>query len=292
MTTAGLSTSTSTADVCLSCGCGHPLDDHQDSRNITLSVLTGAADAVGIGLGEAAANIAEGVDQLPVASDEALVAEALSRPELLVDIDGVLGFLTETTVTALNAHFQLDLVVSEMRDYWLEAVLPEDQSEWLVAQYQRGVTYANVAPDYSAIAALGAASRAGYWIIVSSDRPPATAGAVTAAWLEKWRVPHDRIELRGKGGKLAIAESYGLERPLILIDDDPRKMETVARPGVEVWAPQRPWTPEPPLPPHCWVFERWADALSRLGVTSLVPVPQFSRDAGPALESAGTKTGG
>ncbi len=272
--------------MCLSCGCGRPLDDHGDSRNITLATLSGAADAGGVSVPEAAGNIVEGVENEPDGPLEAIIADRLSRPTLLVDIDGVLGFLTETVVTALNAHFGTQLVVSEMTDYWLEEVLPKEQSDWLVALFQKGITYANVAPDYSAIAALDACHRGGYSIIVSSDRPPETTGQVTRAWLEKWRVPHDHIELRGKGGKLAISKEYGPDRPMVLLDDDPRKMTTVARPGVEVWAPQRPWTPRPPYPAHCWVFGKWADVLHRLGLSSNVPVPQFSRDAGPATHSA------
>lgn len=43
--------------MCLSCGCGHPDDAHEDSRHITRLVLESAADAAGIEPEEAASNI-------------------------------------------------------------------------------------------------------------------------------------------------------------------------------------------------------------------------------------------
>lgn len=46
--------------MCLSCGCGSPNDDHGDPRNITMTELQEAAEAAGISVDEAAANILEG----------------------------------------------------------------------------------------------------------------------------------------------------------------------------------------------------------------------------------------
>jgi len=45
--------------MCLSCGCFEPANDHQDSRNITLLDLRCAAEAVGISVTEAAANLGQ-----------------------------------------------------------------------------------------------------------------------------------------------------------------------------------------------------------------------------------------
>jgi Putative phage serine protease XkdF len=49
--------------MCMSCGCvlagtGAPDDDHGDPRNLTTQAIAAAADAAGIALGQAAANIA------------------------------------------------------------------------------------------------------------------------------------------------------------------------------------------------------------------------------------------
>lgn len=211
--------------------------------------------------------------------------QVAERPVIVSDIDGVIGFLTETTVTALNAHFGTSLVVSDMTSYWIEDTLPAEQSRWLTAQFARGVTYANVAPDYSAIAALTALHDAGYHVIVSSDRPPDTTAAATGAWLAKWRVPHDEVRLLGRGGKKQVLSTYGPHKPAILFDDDPAKAVTVARDGVQVWSPARPWTPKNwHRYPNYWVFPSWDAVLDRLGVDPDVPIPQFSRAAGPALQ--------
>lgn len=43
--------------MCASCGCRHPNDTHDDSRNITMLDLTSAADAAGIAVDEVAHNI-------------------------------------------------------------------------------------------------------------------------------------------------------------------------------------------------------------------------------------------
>lgn len=47
--------------VCLSCGCNEPENPHGDSRNITIVDLQSAADAAGISLVRAAANILQTV---------------------------------------------------------------------------------------------------------------------------------------------------------------------------------------------------------------------------------------
>lgn len=267
--------------MCASCGCGIPFLKN-DPRAITYGDLAQAATDAEITVPQVVANLAASVDQ--VESPQQSLDAIIQRPTILSDIDGVLGFLTETIVTALDGHFGLGIVVSDMDYYWIEDTLAPDQQEWLIQQFQRGVFYANVAPDYAAIAALNAIHAGGYEVIVSSDRPPATTRLVTEQWLDKWRVAHDEIILRGKGGKLSIAEEHGPGDPLILIDDDPRKMQTVPRPGVEVWAPQRPWTPKNWRDyDGVWVFEQWADVLKRLGLPTDVPVPQFSRCAGPAV---------
>ena len=134
-----------------------------------------------------------------------------------------------------------------------------------------------------AIAALNAIHAAGHHVIVSSDRPPATTQRATLDWLAKWRVSCDEVRLLGRGGKRQVLAAYGPDNPAVLIDDDPAKALTVARPGVQVWSPQRPWTPAAwQRYPNYWVFPSWTAVLERLGVPTDVPIPQFSRAAGPA----------
>lgn len=54
--------------MCVTCGCGIPEDNHGDERNITLSELQAAAEAVGITLEEAVDNINEATSQSTGAS--------------------------------------------------------------------------------------------------------------------------------------------------------------------------------------------------------------------------------
>ena len=49
--------------MCLVCGGGNANDDHGDARSITLDKLKQAAEAQGVGVDEAAANILEGVSK-------------------------------------------------------------------------------------------------------------------------------------------------------------------------------------------------------------------------------------
>jgi len=271
--------------MCLTCGCNRLYDDHGDQRNITMRTLE-AATRTGAFYGtvdQALQNLNNTIQGKP--DPDVTLASAILRPSLLFDIDGVLGFLTETIVAALNAHFGLNLVVSDMRNYWIEDDLEPDQSKWLIEQFQRGVFYENVAPDYSAIAAVQALHHDGYEVIVSSDRPPETTRDATIRWLKKWRIPYDQLVLQGRGGKVAIAAAHGPSDPLWAFDDDPRKAMTIPRPGVELWIPLRPWTPKgigdrPGVHP----FDAWTDVLKAAGVNTMVQIPQFSRSAGPASE--------
>jgi hypothetical protein len=49
-------------DMCLSCGCGEPNENHGDPRNITMQKLEEAAEAANISTQEAAQNIVEGLE--------------------------------------------------------------------------------------------------------------------------------------------------------------------------------------------------------------------------------------
>lgn len=274
--------------MCLDCGCHQPLNQHGDARHITYPDLQDAAVASGITPQQAAENIAATTHEIHLtpAPAEAFSARA-ARPVLISDIDGVLAFLTETITTALNAHFGTNVVVSQMHNYWIEQDLPSAQRAWLEHQFQRGVFYENCAPDYAAIAALGAMHLDGYHVIVSSDRPAHTRPE-TDRWLAEWRVPHDEVVINGPGSKKALVAAHGPEHPAVLFDDDPSKATTIARPGVEVWSPQRPWTPKDwKRYPNYWVFPDWDSVLERLGVHAEVSVPQLTHTAGPAYTPHG-----
>jgi len=237
---------------------------------------------------EAARNILTGQRALQRASDPfSSFIDGFSRPVLIFDQDGVLAFLTEAIVTALNARYGLGLLASNLRTYWIEQVLSPEQSLWLSnVFFQSPATYANLAPDLSGIAACNALHQAGFYVILSSDRPKTVRG-VTDDWLTKWRVQASEVVIDGRGSKDALCEKHGPTNPCILFDDNPTKWLTVARPGVEVWSPSRPWTPANwKAYKNVWVFDSWDQVLERLGVSSDVPIPAFSR-AVPANTAAG-----
>lgn len=270
--------------MCLTCGCGVGFDDHGDPRHITDADLAAAADAAGITPAAAAGNILAA--RTPPTDPVAAFVAAATRPTIVCDIDGVLAFFAETMTTVLNAHFGLSLLASELTSYRVEDTLDQAQRDWWATQLGRGVLYSNVAPDYSGIGALNAIHAAGYHVIISSDRPT-TAQTATRRWLARWRVAHDEVILAGKGGKRRVLADYGPDDPAVLIDDDPTKAITVARPGVEVWAPTRPWIPTSSYP-NWWVFGSWAQVLARLGVDHDVSIPMFSTDspANPGVPSS------
>jgi hypothetical protein len=73
--------------VCLDCGCHRVMDDHQDDRHITLADLAGAADASGLPVGAAAANILSTIWWLLEVGPPAAVVDA--PPDVEADADDV-----------------------------------------------------------------------------------------------------------------------------------------------------------------------------------------------------------
>lgn len=55
--------------MCLTCGCGQPHELHDDPRNLTYADLAAAAQAAGIGVETAAANLTEAVHHVHTAPD-------------------------------------------------------------------------------------------------------------------------------------------------------------------------------------------------------------------------------
>jgi hypothetical protein len=251
--------------VCLTCGCHQPLVDHGDGRNITHQELVAAADAAGITPGRAVANLVATESAMHGTLDAAaLFTAAASRPTVVSDLDGVLAFTTEAALTAVNARFGLNLLVDEQVTYSLAQRLNREQGMWLTGLFSRSTFLANLAPDGHALDALDAMHAAGIEVLLCTERPPSTKTA-TAAWLSTWDVSHDDLLMPGPGGKPAALAAYGPANPAVLIDDDPSKWLTVARPGLPVWTPRRPWTPTTSAAyANVWVFDSWDQVLSRL----------------------------
>jgi hypothetical protein len=193
-----------------------------------------------------------------------IFAAEATRPLVVCDIDNVLAWHAEAVCIAVNARFGTSYLVSRMTAYPFNSMLEMEQARWLAQHTSRDPWIANLAPDHEAIAALTAIQAAGNRLIVSSGRPAETAAA-TGKWLDCWQVPRDGTRLEGPGSKQAALAGCGPATPGVLIDDDPRKWLTVARPGVEVWCPSRPWTPQRRSYPNVRVFSSWAEPLGWLG---------------------------
>lgn len=254
--------------MCLTCGCHLPLTDHGDARNITHQDLVAAAEAADITPDRAVANLVSTEQATGDSVDPAdLFAAAAARPTIVCDIDGVLAWTAEAILTALNARFGLSLLVEQMTSYSPAALVSREQAAWLDRQLQWGPFYANLAPDHHALDALDTLHTAGFELTVCTERPD-TAQTATSRWLSTWDVPHDRFAMPGRGGKPGVLAPYGPTNPAVLIDDDPSKWLTVARGGVPVWTPSRPWTPANwQHYPNVWVFTAWDELVSRLGVS-------------------------
>ena len=109
------------------------------------------------------------------------------------------------------------------------------------------------------------AAKAGLDVTVCTERDESLT-ALTQAWLAFWGVPGaGQARVVGVGGKEALLAPYGKDNPALLVDDAP-KNEALARPGIEVWVPPRPWTPRGDLPDGVTRFADWREVCKRLGL--------------------------
>lgn len=194
---------------------------------------------------------------------------AAARPLVVSDIDGVVAFFAEAVATAVNARFGTALLAHQFTTWRIEDMLPREQADWVSALCKQPRFYANLAPDLAAAGALAAMRTAGLHVAVSSDRDVSVREATTA-WLDRWGVERDELHMDGPGSKDTLLAGYGPDRPAVLIDDSPVKWLTLARPGVQVWTPARPWTPGNWAQyRNVWVFDSWAQVLDRLGIDQM-----------------------
>jgi hypothetical protein len=271
--------------MCMTCGCEQPFDNHMDARNLTLLDFASAGDAAGLTARQAAENAAQLAAQL---DDDPMRAftQSANRPDVAFDIDGVLAFFMECTLAALNAKFGSGYDISKVTNYWMEEWLPKEQGDWLTTLFMTPVFYSNCAPDYAAMATFKGLKRAGFHLIVTSDRP-AEMLPVTSAWLGRFQIVPDELVLHGRGSKREVVNAHGPTRPLVFFDDDPRKVDWLPGPGVELWLPKRPWVKdELSHESNVVVFDAWDQARARLDQWQAIPVPMLDTPAVKAFEEA------
>ncbi|HEV2240253.1 MAG TPA: hypothetical protein VGS06_22830 [Streptosporangiaceae bacterium] len=186
-----------------------------------------------------------------------------SLPALFCDVDGVLAFQPEGTILAVNARFGTSYLLADSASaYPFTASLTPGQQQWVTAN--KAVIAANLAPDTRAIRVLAKAAKAGYAVTIATERDPVLRD-LTAAWLKYWQVPYGILAVVGPGNKGPLLDPYGKGNPAVLIDDDPAK-EAFARPGVQVWVPPRPWTPQGKPPDGVTRFSDWREVCKQLGL--------------------------
>lgn len=250
--------------MCLTCGCGDPADRHGDHDHLVVKRLQKAADAAGLPIAEAAWNIPRTLANAGYNEGSPLK----ERPALIFDVDGILSFTAEALCTALNAKFGTGYSPQGQSFFpgtLLIHKLPAGQAGWLTEQMRHPAFIAAYAPDFHALDCLRDAWDAGYTVLIATERAPELQDA-TEAWLRDWGAPPVPVNTVGHGNKPGwLAARYGPQNPGALIDDNPAVEITVARPGIDVWAPRRPYTPSVPRD-HVQVFSSWPVVRGWLGL--------------------------
>lgn len=197
----------------------------------------------------------------------ALFATEATRPAVVCDIDNVLTCQAEALCTAVNSRFGTSYLVTGATTYPVANQFTAEQRQWVATVTARDPWILNLAPDQQAIAALQTIRRAGHRITIATNRP-ATTAAATTRWLDAHQVPRDNQAIEGPGSKRTALAANGPASPALCLDDDPSKWLTLARPGVEVWCPRRPWTPATWRQyPNVRVFTDWTEVLGRLSIS-------------------------
>jgi hypothetical protein len=194
----------------------------------------------------------------------AVFVAAASVPLVVCDVDNVLAFEAQAVCTALNARFGTNRTTGTLTAYPFGPLLHPDEAQWLAAFTARDAWALNITPDRDAIRALAAIKDTGHSVVIASDRP-APLGDATGAWLAANGAGGCGTRLGGPGSKSTALAGCSPDSPGILLDDDPRCWLTVARAGVQVWSPKRPWTPAGWRNyPNVRVFSSWAEPLEWL----------------------------
>jgi len=255
--------------VCVTCGCSVPLSDHDDPANLTAADIQRAAAAAGLPLLEAAWNIPRTLATATQGGGWPPAEDPLThRPVLVFDCDGILSFTAEAMCQALNARFST--AYSPMSQGFFPGSLradrlPDAQGTWIAGEMRQPAFVAALAPDFRALDCLRDAYDAGFECVVATERDPSLQEA-TERWLHGWGGPPVEVNAVGHGNKPAfMAERYGEHRPAVLLDDNPLAEVTIARPGVQVWLPARPYN-DGLVRSGCRRFPSWASARYWLGL--------------------------
>jgi hypothetical protein len=187
-------------------------------------------------------------------------AQAMSRPTIISDIDGVLANYVSAACEAVNGHFATQYTPMAWWSY--RGPFSADEYDWLVSErFGDGAFWMAESPHYDAIAALGALGAQGYHLIISSEAP-AEQRSARVAWLEHYEVPYNELYLVGPGGKAELCAGFDAEHPAVLIDDNPARWVDCAHEGIEILCPRTPYCPVIASEPNVTIFDRFSEVPS------------------------------
>jgi hypothetical protein len=191
------------------------------------------------------------------------------QPVVLVwDVDGILAFTAEALTGALNSMFGATYSAMSQTFFpgtLITSRLPAEQAAWVSGLLREPAFLLTFAPDFHAIDVLRDAWGAGYPCQVVTERDPAVQGT-TGEWLASWGVPPVDVHAVGHGNKPAyLADRFGPDAAAVLLDDNPAVQLSVAREGIDVWTPERPYTPIMARE-HVREFASWQQARYWLGL--------------------------
>ena len=197
--------------------------------------------------------------------------EALTRPVVICDIDGILADYESGACEAVNGHFGTSY--SPMAWWEWDPPFAPDECEWLWSErHTDPAFFMAMSPHRDAIATLTHLVQLDYRITVSSERP-VEAAAATVAWLDFYGVPRNDTHLQGAGGKVALCSQHGPSNPAVLIDDSPRRWVDCAGPGVNILAyiPPHPHFARPlQYPEHVQPFSSFNEVPALVGASEVV----------------------
>lgn len=181
--------------------------------------------------------------------------QAMSRPTIICDIDGVLANFCSAACEAVNAHFGTSYTPMIWTTF--RGPFNDEEHDWMVEErFSSGAFWMSESPNHDAIGALHQIASAGYRIVVSSERPSEQRPASTV-WLEYYQVPLNEVYLIGPGGKVALCAQHGPDNPAVLIDDSPARWADCAKDGVEILCPRTGYTPNSDGVAHVQVFDHF-----------------------------------
>ena len=182
---------------------------------------------------------------------------------LSIDLDGTLADFITPALRTVNERFGTNYTPDSFPTKPFGPHLPPEQRAAFQGFVADPEIYRTLDPLPDGVACTLALARAGYPIIITSHRPPASL-IPTRDWLLAQGIPYLGLEV-SFDSKAVVSARYGPDRPLIFVDDDPNLVQTLAlpHPGVEIWLLAGPHTGgvDPQL---ARVFPSWPDLTEAL----------------------------